>query len=77
MAAKDVLKALSNSKMPAPLIVIAAAAAGAAFGFKALKREWARVNARLDENERVEAELNKANRPTLKKDPASGEWRPG
>ncbi|WP_261404234.1 hypothetical protein [Chenggangzhangella methanolivorans] len=38
-----------------PLIVLAAAAAGALFGAKALKREWARVNARLDEAERADA----------------------
>ena len=63
--------------MPAPLIVIAAAAAGAAIGFKALKREWARVNARLDEAERAEAELTMADRPTLRKDPVTGEWRLG
>lgn len=62
--------------MPAPLIVLAAAAAGAVFGVKALKREWARVNSRLDEAETAEAK-DKAKRPTLRKDPASGEWRPG
>ncbi|WP_020180237.1 hypothetical protein [Methylopila sp. M107] len=77
MAAKDILKTISDAKMPAPLLVVAAAAAGAAIGYKALKREWARVNSRLDEAEKVEAETNKANRPTLKKDKASGEWRPG
>lgn len=59
-----------------PLLVLAAAAAGALFGAKALKREWARVNARLDETERAEAIRDRASRPTLKKDPQSGEWRP-
>lgn len=73
----DAAKPSPVRRMPAPLLVIAAAAAGAAFGFKALKREWARVNARLDEAEAAEAELNRASRPTLKKDPATGEWRPG
>jgi hypothetical protein len=59
-----------------PLVVLAAAAAGALFGAKALKREWTRVNARLEEAERAEAAV-KAKRPTLKRDPSSGEWRPG
>lgn len=60
-----------------PLIVLAAAAAGALFGAKALKREWARVNARLEEAERADAARDRAGRPTLKKDPGTGEWRPG
>lgn len=60
-----------------PFIVFAAAAAGALFGVKALKREWARVNARLEETERAEGEVARTDRPTLKKDPSSGEWRPG
>lgn len=59
-----------------PLIVLAAAAAGALFGVKALKREWARVNARLDEAERNDAARDRTARPTLKKDPGTGEWRP-
>ncbi|RXF68083.1 hypothetical protein [Hansschlegelia zhihuaiae] len=59
-----------------PLIVLAAAAAGALFGVKALKREWVRVNARLEEAERAEAAVDRAKRPTLKRDPTSGEWRP-
>ena len=59
-----------------PLIVLAAAAAGALFGAKALKREWARVNARLEEADREDAARDSAARPTLKKDPTSGEWRP-
>ncbi|PZQ18982.1 MAG: hypothetical protein DI565_00860 [Ancylobacter novellus] len=59
-----------------PLIVVAAVAAGALFGVKALKREWARVNSRLDEAERADAARDRVARPTLRKDPASGEWRP-
>jgi len=59
-----------------PLIVLAAAAAGALYGAKALKREWARVNARLAEADRAEAQDKRASRPTLRKDPESGEWRP-
>lgn len=60
-----------------PLIVLAAAAAGALFGAKALKREWARVNAKLEQAERADGKVDRAERPTLKKDAASGEWRPG
>lgn len=59
-----------------PLLVIAAAAAGALFGAKALKREWIRVNTRLDEAERAESEARRDDRPTLRRDPSSGEWRP-
>lgn len=59
-----------------PLLVFAAAAAGALFGAKALKREWARVNARLDESERAEERARRDDRPTLRRDPSSGEWRP-
>lgn len=60
-----------------PFLIFAAAAAGALVGVKALKREWERVNARLDEADRAEAALNANKRPTLRKDPTSGEWRPG
>lgn len=59
-----------------PLIVLAAAAAGALFGVKALKREWARVNARLHEAERSDADRDRTARPTLRRDPGTGEWRP-
>ncbi|MFD1703804.1 hypothetical protein ACFSCV_12405 [Methylopila henanensis] len=60
-----------------PLLVIAAAAAGAMFGAKALKREWRRVNRELDAAERSAEERDREVRPTLRRDPSSGEWRPG
>ncbi|MGA0532207.1 hypothetical protein [Hansschlegelia sp. KR7-227] len=59
-----------------PPFLIVAAAVGALFGVKALKREWRRVNDELDSAERAEAVVNKDKRPTLKRDPSSGEWRP-
>lgn len=58
-----------------PLIVLAAAAAGALFGAKALKREWVRINKELDAADLSAADDRRA-RPTLKRDPATGEWRP-
>ncbi|GLK79439.1 hypothetical protein [Methylopila turkensis] len=60
-----------------PLLVIAAAAAGAMFGAKALKREWRRVNRELNAAERSAEERDREVRPTLRRDPSSGEWRPG
>jgi len=59
-----------------PFLLIAAAAAGAVFGAKALKREWLRVNRELDRNEPVSSVAEQAARPTLRRDPATGEWRP-
>lgn len=60
-----------------PFLIFAAAAAGAVVGVKAIQREWRRVNARLDEADRAEAVNDAHKRPTLKRDPSSGEWRPG
>lgn len=59
-----------------PFLLIAAAVAGAAFGAKSLKREWRRINRDLDAAERASADGDPAARPTLKRDPATGEWRP-
>lgn len=61
-----------------PFLVFAAVAAGAVYGAKAIKREWRRINRELDEADRsaVGAEANKTLHPTLRRDPATGEWRP-
>ncbi|HVI30316.1 hypothetical protein [Hansschlegelia sp.] len=59
-----------------PFLLIAAAAAGAVFGAKALKREWLRVNRELDRNEPASSVAEQTARPTLRRDPATGEWRP-
>jgi hypothetical protein len=59
-----------------PFLLIAAAAAGALFGAKTLKREWIRVNRALEEAERDGDARDRGARPTLKRDRASGEWRP-
>ncbi|MFC7051973.1 hypothetical protein ACFQI3_04640 [Hansschlegelia quercus] len=60
-----------------PFLIFAAAAAGAMFGVKALKREWKRVNSALEESEREGEARDRLTRPTLKRDRTSGEWRPG
>ena len=59
-----------------PFLLIAAAAAGAVFGAKALMREWRRVNRELDRNEAASSVAERSERPTLRRDPATGEWRP-
>ncbi|GLK76621.1 hypothetical protein GCM10008171_18750 [Methylopila jiangsuensis] len=60
-----------------PFLVIAAAAAGAVYGAKALRREWRRVNRALDESERLREADERDLRPTLRRDPATGEYRVG
>lgn len=52
---------------------IAAAAVAALFGTRFLRREWQRVNADLD---RVRAKDGGRPVETLRRDKASGEWRP-
>ncbi len=59
-----------------PFLLLAAAAAGAVFGVKAIKREWARVNRELDQADRDAARRDQDARPTLRHDPKTGEWRP-
>jgi hypothetical protein len=58
-----------------PFLLIAAAAAGAVIGAKALKREWRRINRELDDAERADAASDQP-RATLRHDPDTGEWRP-
>ncbi len=58
-----------------PLFLLAAAAAGAVFGAKAVRREWRRINRELDAADRDSAAREQDVRPTLRRDPASGEWR--
>lgn len=60
-----------------PFLLIAAVAAGALFGAKALKREWLRINHDLERGERARDAADRAERPTLKHDRDTGEWRPG
>ncbi|WP_020188053.1 hypothetical protein [Methylopila sp. 73B] len=60
-----------------PFLVFAAAAAGAVYGAKAIKREWRRINRELEAADRNAVDADKALRPTLRRDPATGEWRPG
>lgn len=59
-----------------PFLLIAAAAAGALFGAKAIKREWLRVNRSLEETDRAQDAADRKSRQTLKHDKSSGEWRP-
>ncbi|MDF2994800.1 MAG: hypothetical protein K0R27_437 [Xanthobacteraceae bacterium] len=66
-----------------PFLVVAIGAIGAAALMKLLARESRRVNAELDETRRDAGKVNggKVNggtsHPTLKRDPATGEYRPG
>jgi hypothetical protein len=56
-----------------PLIPFVAAAAGTVVLMRFLRSEWRRVNDELDRAEAAEQRPLKA--PTLKRDPATGQWR--
>ena len=58
-----------------PLIVLALGAVGAAALVKRLASESRRVNAELDAQRAAEAR-KEAGRSTLRRDPATGEYRP-
>ena len=61
-----------------PFLVVAIGAIGAVALMKLLARESRRVNAELDETRRDAGKVNQdAGHPTLKRDPATGEYRPG
>jgi hypothetical protein len=59
-----------------PVISFALAAIGVAAVAKVLAREWRRVNAELDANERAAAAVASKDLPTLRLDPVTGEYRP-
>lgn len=61
-----------------PFLVVAIGAIGAAALMKLLARESRRVNAELDEPRRDAGKVNGgATNPTLRRDPETGEYRPG
>lgn len=59
-----------------PVIACTLAAIGVAAFAKVLAREWQRVNAELDANERAAAAVASKDLPTLRLDPETGEYRP-
>ena len=59
-----------------PLIAWTLAAVGAATISKALVRQWRRVNAELDARQRGSEPVARDKLPTLRRDPATGEYRP-
>jgi hypothetical protein len=59
-----------------PLIASALAAIGIVALSRLLTREWRRVNAELDANGRAAAAIASKDLPTLRFDPATGEYRP-
>ena len=62
--------------MPA-IFAWALGAVGAVFMVKLLNREWQRVNADLDRVKPVRVtDPERAAMPTLRRDPATGEYRP-
>ncbi len=64
--------------MPIPPLVIAVGAAAAAVAAARLAlRETRRITARLDARERRRDALDRAERPMLRRDPETGDWRPG
>jgi len=54
-----------------PIILTFAGVAGAVIAVRLLKREWDRVNREIDAVETT------PRGETLRRDPRSGEWRPG
>jgi hypothetical protein len=60
-----------------PVIAATLAAIGVVALSKVLVREWQRVNAELDANERATAVVRGKDLPTLRRDPVTGEYRPG
>jgi hypothetical protein len=60
-----------------PVVALAAAAAAFAVGTRWLQREWRRVNAELARAEAAARAPGRADLPTLRQDPKTGEWRPG
>jgi len=59
-----------------PVIAWALGALGAAVIVKFAAKEWRRVNAALHPREPVRDEMARDKLPTLRRDPASGEYRP-
>ncbi|GLK71887.1 hypothetical protein KHC23_02485 [Ancylobacter dichloromethanicus] len=59
-----------------PVLVIALGAFGAAALVKVLSRESRRVNAELDARRRAEQAGTLDSRATLRRDPATGDYRP-
>ncbi|WP_428032263.1 hypothetical protein [Ancylobacter sp.] len=60
-----------------PVFVIALGALGAAALVKVLTRESRRVNGELDAQRRAEQAGRLDGRTTLRRDPATGDYRPG
>jgi hypothetical protein len=59
-----------------PVIAWTLAAFGAAALAKALVKEWRRVNAELDAHARAPGPVEADQRPTLRRDPNTGVYRP-
>jgi hypothetical protein len=59
-----------------PVIAWTLAAIGAVAVSKVLAREWRRVNAELDAQERAKQAVAHDELPTLRRDPVSGVYRP-
>jgi HAMP domain-containing protein len=59
-----------------PVIAWTLAAIGAVAVSKVLAREWRRVNAELDAQERASQAVARGELPTLQRDPQSGVYRP-
>lgn len=59
-----------------PVVAWTLAAIGAVAVSKVLAREWRRVNAELDAQERAAEAVARDRLPTLRRDPQSGVYRP-
>jgi hypothetical protein len=59
------------------MVALAVAAAAATLGARWMQREWRRVNAELARADAAASKPARTELPTLRQDPATGEWRPG
>jgi hypothetical protein len=59
-----------------PLVPFAIASVVAGLGIRWARREWRRVNDLLDQEQRATEVSGRADLPTLRRDPATGDWRP-
>jgi hypothetical protein len=60
-----------------PLLAWTLGAIGAVFMARWAKKEWRRVNAELDEVRKRPEAADRDSLPKLKRDPHTGEYRPG
>jgi len=59
-----------------PLVPFAVASVVTGLGLRWARREWRRINDALDRERSAAGLSGRAELPTLRRDPATGNWRP-